>query len=312
MAERNGIPEAVSDYREIMERKDIDAVAIVTPNASHHPIAMEAIRSGKHVFCEKPLAMDVPEAREMETAAQAAKLTAQVAFTFRFQRGVEAGRDALRAGAIGKPFFTRIRFEWGGDLRPDATLGWRHLYEESGPGMLQDMGSHCLDLFNFVVEPVTEACGVLITVPRSRIYRKTGELREVTNDDLAAAYVRAASGLTGEFLVSRITTARGVTAELEINGEEGVMRIAISRGHADDVVIERIGREPESLPLPDEPGKGTDYALGRMMRAFVDSVLGNPATGCEATFADGRVAQQGIDAIARSVTEKRWVALNEL
>jgi predicted dehydrogenase len=312
MADRNNIPDIAADYREIIERKDIDAVAIVTPNVSHHPIAMAALQAGKHVFCEKPLAMDVREAREMEAAAKAANRTAQVAFTFRFQHGVEVGRQAIRSGMIGEPFFARIRFEWGGDLNPNSTIGWRHLYEESGPGMLQDMGSHCLDLFNFVVEPVKEVCGLLLLIPRQRVYRKTGELRDVTNDDYASAYFRAESGLAGEFVVSRITQSRGVQAELEVVGKEGTLRITISRGHGDGVRLEPVTGEPENLALPDEPNAGTDYALGRMMRAFVDNALGNPSLGVEADFSDGRFAQQGIDAIAISYEERRWVSLSEL
>jgi predicted dehydrogenase len=312
MAERNHIPDAVSDYRKIMARDDIHAVAIVTPNVSHHPIALAAFEAGKHVFCEKPLAMNVREAREMEDAAQRAGLVGQVAFTFRFQHGIEAGKQAIREGKIGKPFFTRIRFEWGGDLRKGGTIGWRHLWEESGPGMLQDMGSHCLDLFNYTVEPVTELCGILANIPRTRLYGKTNEMREVTNDDLAGAYIRGASGLQGEFMVSRITTVRGGGSELEVMGEEGTIRITLSRGHADKVILERYGEETTELPLADEPNKGTDYALGRMMRAFVDGILGNPPTGPEATFTDGRIAQQGIEAVLRSVDERRWVRLDEV
>ena len=310
MAERHGIPDAVADYREVVGRPDIDAVAIVTPNVSHHPIAMAALAAGKHVFCEKPLAIDAAQARDMEAAAERFARVAQVAFTFRFLHGLEAFRRALRDGAVGRPGFARIRFEWSGDLRPDATIGWRHLKEESGAGgMLQDMGSHCLDLVNYALEPAAEACGLLVTVPRTRRYGKTGEMREVTTDDVAACFWRAASGLQGEWTVSRLTTLQAGNSEIEVIGEQGVLRAALSRGRSDGAVLERPGREPEALPLPDEPGRGTDYALGRMMRAFVDAVLGRPRLGPEASFSDGRLAQEGVDAILRSVAERRWIRL---
>jgi predicted dehydrogenase len=309
MAERNQIPDAVSDYHEIMARDDLDAVAIVTPNVSHHPIAMAALESGKHVFCEKPLAMNAREAREMEDAALRSGKVAQVAFTFRFLHGVAAMREQVRAGAIGKPFFARVRFEGGGDLRPTATLGWRHFAEESGAGVLQDMGSHCLDLINFALEPVESVSGLLLRIPRSRVDRKTGNLREVTTDDLAGAYWKAESGLAGEFMVSRITNLRGGNNEIEAFGEEGSIRALLSRGHTDQVILERMGSEAQTLPLPEESSAKTDYALGRMMRAFVDAILDRPPVGVEATFSDGRRVQDGIDAVLCSVEQEKWFPL---
>ncbi|MBW3623718.1 MAG: Gfo/Idh/MocA family oxidoreductase, partial [Armatimonadetes bacterium] len=288
MADRNGIPDVYASYHELLAREEIDAVCIVTPNAAHCPIALTALEAGKHVFCEKPLSMNACEARDMEAAARRSGRVAQVAFTFRFLHGLEALRGAVRAGKIGRPYFARVRFEGGRDLHPDSTLAWRHYAEESGAGVLQDMGSHCLDLLNFALEPVTEVCGTMLRVSRARPDRKSGALREVTTDDLAGAYWRAESGLQGEFMVSRVTKLRGGNNELEVFGEEGSIRAALSRGHADTVTLEPLTRDPESLDLPEESRSGTDYALGRMMHAFADSILGAPTPGVEADFSDGR------------------------
>jgi predicted dehydrogenase len=311
MAGRTGVPHVFTDYRELIARDDIDAVTVVTPNVSHHPIAMAALEAGKHVFCEKPLAMDAAQAREMERAALAAGKVAQVAFVFRFLHGTEALRQAVRSGKIGKPFFARVRFEGGGDLRPDTTIAWRHLAEESGAGMLADMGSHAIDLLNFALEPIREVCGVMHRVDRSRKDRRTGETRAVTSDDLAGAYWRNGSGVQGEFVVSRITRARGGNNELEVFGEEGTVRAALSRGHNDAATLERVEGGEEALTLPDESRSGEDFGLGRMTRAFVDAILGNPPLGVEASFTDGRLAQEGIDAVIRSAEERRWVTLRE-
>src|SRR5207244_6431129 len=85
---RLGVPETAADYREVVTRPDIDAVTITTPNVSYREIALAALAAGKHVFCEKPLAMNTAEAEAMARAAQESGRIHHVAFTFRYTHGV--------------------------------------------------------------------------------------------------------------------------------------------------------------------------------------------------------------------------------
>src|SRR5205809_288011 len=89
MADRLGVPDVHTDYRELLAREDIDAVTITTPNAAHCEQALAAFAAGKHVFCEKPLGLDVAEARRMAEAASASGRIHQVAFTFRYTYDVQ-------------------------------------------------------------------------------------------------------------------------------------------------------------------------------------------------------------------------------
>jgi hypothetical protein len=100
MAARLGVPETAADYREVVARPDIDAITITTPNASHAEIALAALHAGKHVLCEKPLAMDTREAEAMLQVAQERKLIHQVAFTFRYTFPVAELRRRVREGAV--------------------------------------------------------------------------------------------------------------------------------------------------------------------------------------------------------------------
>src|SRR5207247_6499911 len=102
-AERLGVPETAADYREVVARPDIDAVTITTPNVSHAEIALAAVEAGKHVFCEKPLAMNPAQAEAMVRAAQDRGRIHQVAFTFRYTHGVARMRELLGQGSIGRP-----------------------------------------------------------------------------------------------------------------------------------------------------------------------------------------------------------------
>ena len=111
-SDRLGVPDVHTDYRELCARDDLDAVTITTPNAVHAEQALAAFAAGKHVFCEKPLGMTVPEVREMLAAAERSGRVHQVAFTFRYTYSVRELRRRVRAGDLGKLYY--IRMHWDG------------------------------------------------------------------------------------------------------------------------------------------------------------------------------------------------------
>jgi predicted dehydrogenase len=311
MAERLGVPETAADYREVVARPDIDAVSITTPNASHHAIAVAALAAGKHVFCEKPLAMNSGEAEVMARTAREAGLVNQVAFTFRYTHSVSRLRDLQREGTIGQPFFVRMVGEGWGDLRPEATVAWRHQAQFSGAGMLADMGSHYFDLVDWILGPVAEVCGLLHTVERTRPDSR-GQPTRVDTDDLAHVWFRTAAGLQGEFRSSRVTPSHGENGYLEVVGDRGSLFTRLSRGSQDQLTLQRPGGPPESVPLPLESQSGEDYALGIMMRQFVDSILrGRSDEDRDPTFAAGLAAQRAQDAVLNSVASRRWEKVSD-
>jgi predicted dehydrogenase len=306
IAARLVVPETVADYREVLARPDIDAITITTPNVSHHEIATAALRAGKHVFCEKPLAMNEREAEEMTLAAREEGRINQVAFTFRYTHGVSRLRELLRDGAIGRPFFVRMVGEGWGDLRPDAKVAWRHQAALAGAGMLADMGSHYFDLVHWVVGPVTEVCGLLHTVDRTRM-DTGGRSVKVDSDDFAHVWFRTADGVQGEFRSSRITPSHGDSGFIEVIGDQGALMAFLSRGNRDELRLLRPSGATEEISLPAESQSGETYALGRMMRSFVDSILrGRMQEDLDPTFEAGLAVQRAQDAVLRSVTAHAW------
>ena len=307
MAARLGVPETVADYREVVARPDIDAITITTPNVNHHEIAIAALQAGKHVFCEKPLAMNAGEAEAMTLAARKHGGINQVAFTFRYTHGVSRLRELLRDGAIGRPFFVRMVGEGWGDLQPDAKVAWRHQAALAGGGMLADMGSHYFDLVNWVVGPVTEVCGMLHTVDRTRT-DSVGRQVQVDSDDLAHVWLRTADGVQGEFRSSRVTPSHGDSGFIEVVGDQGALIASLSRGNHDTLRLLRPSGTTEEVALPPESSSGEPYALGRMMRGFVESILrGHSEEDLDPTFEAGLAVQRAQDAVMRSVTTRAWV-----
>ena len=307
-ARKFGVPKVYTDYADVSADDTIDAVTIVTPNAFHHPIAVQALQAGKHVFCEKPLAMNAIEAREMCDIAEASGKIHHVAFTFRYTHCLYKLRQMLNNGVIGKPFYVRIQADGWTALQSSATAAWRNQRSLSGTGMLGDMGSHFFDAIRWVCGDITQVCGVLHNVPRVRPHTSTGEPTPIDTDDLAAAWFETESGLKGQFFVSSITPPRPENKYIEVVGEEGALFAYLSRGHQEGLRFRHRDGDWETIDLPPEAAEGKPHALGRMMDSYVDGIFrGKLNPDRDPSFIDGWKAQLAIDAVAKSAENKKWI-----
>src|SRR4051812_36579314 len=147
-----GVSVASTDYNEILKRDDVNAVIVATPNFVHAPIVLDAVKAGKHVLCEKPIAMNLAEAVAMYRAAEAAKVRHMTAFTYRFVPAMHYMSHLVQSGALGKPYHFRAqRFQdWG-----DRNLAWRQVKKLAATGELGDMLSHRIDYGHFLIGPIS-------------------------------------------------------------------------------------------------------------------------------------------------------------
>ena len=314
LADRFGIRWAMDDYHELCAHPEIDAVTIVTANVAHASQAIEALRHGKHVFCEKPLAMTVAEAREMTRVAADSGKVHQVAFTFRYNYGVRALRRRVAAGDIGMPFFARIQFDRWDGLAPGWTAGWREKKEFAGEGMLFDMGVHLFDIHRHVLGPISSVIGYNDVIPRQVPDRLTGVMTPVETDDLTNAWMRHPNGMRGQFFLSRVTPPFGLPGFLEVVGTEGALKATLSRGGEDVIKVSSpTSSEWQDLPLPPEAADGQPHALGLMMRSVVDACLrGELDSTVDASFHDGLAAQLAMSALVESQETGSWTRLDVL
>jgi predicted dehydrogenase len=314
MASRFGVPDVYTDYRALCARPDIDAVTVVTPDRFHCEQSLCALRYGKHVLCEKPLAMDVAEARAMVAEAEASGRVHQVGFIFRYNFGVAELRRRLAAGEIGRPFYLRIQYDnWEG-LRPDSRASWRDRYELAPGGMLFHIGPHLFDIARFVLGPIEAATGFLFSVPRRRPDRKTGEAVDVETDDFVNCWMRFADGAMGQWCVSRVTPPFAEYGYVEVVGTHGALKASLSRGRIDILKSSQLQDAPwKDVPLPAGATDNTQHALRMLMHGFVDACLhGAPMSDVPATFHDGLAAQQGLSAVLAANADLRWVRLDSL
>ena len=218
-----------ADYRELLAREDIDAVDICTPNSSHHEIALAAAAAGVHIYCEKPLAMDVAEAVSMAKAVRDAGVKAQLTFNFRFFPAITRAKQLMDAGFLGRIFSFRGRYHRSSYISSEKPMSWRLQREITGGGALFDLGAHILDLLYYLLGDFASVYGTLDTLIKERpVTKGSAETAPVEVDDIALLQARLLDGTLGTVEISRMGTGATNDLTFEIFGDKGAIRFDLS------------------------------------------------------------------------------------
>ena len=282
-AERYGIPHAFLSTEDLCRSPEVDAVFVTTPNACHLPDVLTAISAGKPVLCEKPMAMDAHQCRQMVEGARDARLLLGVAQIFRFEESTKRLRERIAAGDIGRPLFARAEFSYRGIGHPRTWLYDRSI---SGGGPIADVGVHCIDALRYILHD--EVVGV----------SATGRSDEHSGD------VEAAAVLTLEFQHGTVATVLVSTrahyrTPVELVGEGGVLR-ADDALNVDKPIRLEFWRDGTLLA---EETVSNHLAYARQVDAFADALEGRetfPVLGEE-----GWKNQLVLDAAYRSLISRR-------
>ena len=302
LADRFSISNVYTDFNDLCRRDDLDAVTIVTANAFHAQQAITALKHGKHVFCEKPLGMNVFEVDEMVRAAENSAKVHQVAFTFRYGYAVQELRRRVWAGDIGKPFYVRIQYDSWDGFSAGWKVGWRQKNALAGGGLLFDLGSHLFDVVRFVLGPIGSVTGFVHRMRRRCTDKESGETIDIETDDLTAAWFTQPDGVRGQWFASRLTPPFAEYGYLEVIGPEAALKASLSRGKIDILKISRPSKPDwEELPLCREAKDGKPHCLVMMMHSFVQACLRGRLDGnIDASFHEGLAAQRCIEEVLKS------------
>ena len=314
-----------ADYRELLARDDIDAVDICTPNNSHREIVLAAAQAGKHIYCEKPLAMNVAEAARMAGAVDAAGLKAQMTFNFRFFPAVARAKQLMDDGFVGRVFSFRGRYHRSSYISSDKPMSWRLQREITGGGALFDLGAHILDLLYYLLGDFAAVNGTLDTLIKQRpVAAGSAEKASVQVDDIALLQARLTDGTLGTVEVSRMGTGATNDLSFEIFGDKGAIRWDLSEPAWLQVYDARSSDSPlggqrgfQRLEAASRyPGqRAPDWTMAPdFMRAhaecqyqFIRAIWDDKPTS--PSFADGLQVQRVMDAAERSSEQGRWVEL---
>lgn len=341
-AAKLGIPDAYGDYEAMFDQAGIDVVHIAAPNHLHHPVAMAAMRRGKHVVCDKPLANTTAEARELLGAAREAGVFHAVTFNYRGNPLVQQARAMVAGGEVGRPLLVHGRYlqDW---LLHEDDWSWRLEPGKSGASSaLADIGSHWCDLAQHVAgRRIVEVLADLATaIPRRRKPAAggagtfggsaggEGEWVDVTMEDMATVLLRFEDGTRGNLTVGQVCAGHKNDLALEVCGSRSALKWRQEAqnelwiGHRDRA-NELLQKDPSLMDpsvasyarLPGGHQEAWADAFGNMMRDIYEGIAGWPGSKGRlkptvATFEDGVRACALVDAMLESAASGgRWTAV---
>jgi predicted dehydrogenase len=226
-AARWGYESYETDWKKLIARDDIDLIDVCTPNFLHHDMVLAAAEAGKMVICEKPLAMNISEAREMVDAVERAGVANMVSFNYRRVPAVSLFKQIIDEGRIGRPFHYRAVYNQDYTIStsvPQGGLGlWRLDSKVAGSGVTGDLLAHSIDSAEWLNGRISRVVAHTETFIKERKNSETGEMQNVTIDDACMFLAQFENGSIGTFESTRYARGRKNYSAMEINGELGGM-----------------------------------------------------------------------------------------
>ncbi len=322
-ADKWGYESIETDWRRLVERKDIDAVDIVTPNDSHMEIAVAAAKAGKMILCEKPLARDAAEGEKMVAAAEGAGVLTTVWYNYRRIPAVTLAKQLIEEGRLGRIFHYRANFlqDWtiSADLPQGGTGLWRLDAAAAGSGVTGDLLAHCIDTAIWLNGSIQGVNGMTETFIKERKHNLTGKVEKVGIDDACAFLARFRNGSLGLFESTRYARGHKALYTFEINGEHASIKWDLHDlhrlqwfDHRDEGKL----RGWRSIHITDGdhpymknwwvPGLqiGYEHSFIHQVADFLANVAGNKSTS--PTFREALETTRICDAVLASAKSGRW------
>ena len=337
-ASRLGWSEIATDWRQLVARDDIDLIDINAPSNAHKEIALAAAKAGKHIFCEKPLALSLVDSREMLQAAEDAGVVHMIGFNYRFSPAVKLAKKLVESGRLGKIYHFRAWFLQDWVMDPEFPLVWRLQKDIAGSGSLGDLGAHLIDLSHYLIGDIYEVIGMSETFIKERPLAEemtglsaTGSTNpnaprgQVTVDDATLFMAKFADGAIGSFEATRFAAGHRSTNSFEINGSLGSVKFDFERMNELEVYFNSDDEDVQGFRrvLATDPAHAyaeawwpPGHTIG-FEHTFIHEVLELTDAIREGrqpvpNFLDGVKCQAVLEAVERSIEQRRWVEIAEM
>ena len=322
-ADNWGYESVETDWKALIDRDDIDAIDICTPNNLHKEISIAAANAGKMILCEKPLAMNTEEGEEMCKAVESAGVANIVWYNYRRVPAVTLAKQLIDEGRLGRIFHYRANFlqDWtiSSDLPQGGEALWRLDVDAAGSGVTGDLLAHCIDTAIWLNGGIKDVNAMTETFIKERVHSVTGKVQEVGIDDACAFMCHFGNGSLGTFESTRYARGHKALYTFEINGENASIKWDLHDLHRLDYFDYRddsIVRGWRSVHVSDGdmpymgnwwvPGLqiGYEHSFVHQVADFLQGVAKGEPVG--PTFRDALETQKVCDAILDSAKSKKW------
>jgi predicted dehydrogenase len=327
-AEDFGWQEYATDWKDVIDRNDIDIVCIATPTLSHKEIAVAAAKAGKHILCEKPLGMDAVDAKQMWDAAKQAGVVNMVGHNYRRVPAIALAKQLIDNGKIGEIYHFRGVYlqDWLSD--PDHSMSWRLDKNIAGSGSHGDLNAHLIDLARYLVGEIDKVIGMEETFVKKRAKAHQDQisdpspsiqLEDVTVDDSTAFLAKFKNSALGTFEASRMASGRKNHERIEINGSKGSITFNFERMNELEFWSKDDGLDVQGFrtiiatedvhPYMNAwwpPGHliGYENTFVNQFADFIKAVVTKDQV--QPNFHDGWMCNKVLDAVSRSIQSLTW------
>jgi predicted dehydrogenase len=313
----------VTDWHKVINDENIDVVEICVPNNLHAEIAIAAAKAGKAICCEKPLALNVPQAEEMVKVVEKAGVPNLVSFNYRRVPAVTLAKQLIDEGRLGKIFHYRANFLQDWTISTDVPQGgmgtWRLDVKAAGSGVTGDLLAHCIDTAMWHNGPITDVSAMTETFVKERMHAETGKVEPVGIDDACTFICHYDNGSLGNFESTRYARGHKALYTFEINGEKASIAWDLHDlhrlsyfDHSDDSIVRgwrSVHVTDGDMPYMDKwwvPGLqiGYEHSFVHQAAEFLQGLAdGKPASP---NFREGLATQYVCDAVLKSAKNKKW------
>jgi predicted dehydrogenase len=297
MAVQFGFARSTGDWSALVADPAVDVVCITTPNKLHAEMALAAIAAGKHVHCEKPLALTLADAETMAAAAGARGVKTMVGYNYTHNPAFTHARRLVEAGVIGRVVHFRGWVDEDYQADGDMPWTWRATAAEAGLGALGDLGCHLVSMTLGLAGPVESLTADMQTIHATRAMPDGSGRGRVENEDVATALVRFATGAQGSLSASRSAWGRKSRIAWEVHGTTGMLTYDQERRN--ELCLSRSAGDPALL--------GFNELQVIEVACFLREIAGGPAVGPD--FARALEIERVIHAIAEAARSDRRVRL---
>jgi predicted dehydrogenase len=221
-----GFEYATDDPDRILNDPTINVIDVCTPNIYHKDAVMKALKAGKNIYCDKPLATSFEETHEITEALAGSNVVTQMALQYRFFPATMRAKELIDEGRVGRIMSFRCSYLHSGSVDPKKPIGWKQDKKFGGGGVLFDLGSHALDLMYSLLGEYSEIFASTEVIYPQRP-DKSGNMVDIEADDLAFMIVKMKQGGTGMIEVSKVATGANDELKFEIHGDKGSLKFSL-------------------------------------------------------------------------------------
>lgn len=325
--EQQGFEFSTMNPDDIINCDEIDIISICTPNVYHKDLVIKALRSGKHVYCDKPLTSNSKESAEViEVLEKTEDIVTQMALQLRFYPATLLAKQLIDEGRIGKMYLFRTNYLHSSGTNPMKALGWKQDKKFGGGGVLLDLGSHIFDLMYHLIGEYKSVYTIL-DIAYDQRPNKDGKMVKVEGEDTSITMVKMKNSSTGIIEASKVATGTNDEMRFEIHGEKGALRFnSMDPGYLefyDNTIKEgsfggsKGYQRIECMSKYESPGgafPNPKFTLG-FVRAHVHALFNfinnvNNGKKSRPSFSEGAYVQNIMEKCYLSAKENKWVDID--